>query len=150
MPAWPDIVITRTDSPEVLLAVEVKSGVAGAQSAERQIKAYMLHQSCPIGMVVTPDDTLFFRNRYTGYDSDAIQQIGECRTSELLDAMPDTATMSESYLVQRVDQWLESLRGGSRRSWPGSTREAMESYILPAVASGVVRATGPRWLRTGS
>jgi hypothetical protein len=150
MPAWPDIVITRTDSPEVLLAVEVKSGLGGLHTAERQIKAYMIHQSCPIGMVVTPDDTLFFRNRYTGYEPDAIQEIGKCRTSELLGAMPDKAMMSESNLVRGVDRWLESLRGGSSRSWPGSTREAMESYVLPAVVSGLVRATGPRWRRTGS
>ena len=150
MPAWPDIVITRADSPEVLLAVEVKSEPAGAQAAESQIKAYMVHQSCPLGMIVTPTETLFFRNRYTGYGPEAIQQIGECRTSELLEAMPNKTVMTESDLVRRVDQWLESLRGGSRRSWPGSAQEAIESYVLPAVMSGVVRANGPRWRRTGS
>ena len=147
---WPDIVVTRPDSPEVLLAVQVKAWAAVAHAAEAQIKDYMVHQSCPIGMLVTPEDTRFFRNRYTGYGPEAIQQIGECRTNELLDAMPDKAPLTEPDLVRGVEEWLENLRDGSRRSWPPSAQEAIESYVLPVSMSGVVRATGPRWRRTGS
>src|SRR5579863_910983 len=110
----------------------------------------MVHQSCPLGMVVMPRDTVFFRNRYTDYGPEAIQRIGECRTSELLGAVPEKLVLTESDLVRRAEQWLESLRDGSRRSWPGSVQETIESYVLPAVVSGVVRATGPRWRRTGS
>lgn len=150
MPAWPDIVITRADSPEVVLAIEVKGLGADAEAAEAQIKDYMVHQSCPLGMVVTPRETRFLRNRYTGYGPDAVQRIGECQTNELLRGMPEKLTVTESDLVQRVDHWLEGLRGESRRSWPGSVQDAIESYLLPAVVSGVVRATGPRWRRTGS
>jgi len=43
MPLWPDIVVTRPDSPEVLLAVEAKAVVADVKSTEAQIKAYMVH-----------------------------------------------------------------------------------------------------------
>ena len=150
MPVWPDIVVTKPESPEPLLAIEVKAGSAGTRAAEPQLKKYMVHQSCPIGMLVTPEDTLFFRNRYTGYGPETIQRIGECRTNELLDAMPDKAFVTESYLVRRVEQWLESLSAGSRRSWPSSALEAIDSYVLPVVMSGVVRATGPRWRQTGS
>jgi hypothetical protein len=146
MPVWPDIVVTNPDSDEVLLAVEVKAGGAGAHLTESQIKDYMVHQSCPIGMLITPEDSLFFRNRYTGYEPETIQNIGECRTSDLLDA----GSIADPYLVRRVEQWLENLRVGSHRPWPSSVLEAMESYVLPAVMSGVIRATGPRWRRTGS
>jgi hypothetical protein len=150
MPAGLDIVVTKPDSPEILLAVEVKAGADGAQDAEAQIKDYMVHRSCPGGMLVTSEDTLFFRNLYVGYEPDTIQRIGQCRTNELLGAMPDAALVTESYLVQRVEQWLEDLPGISRRSWPPSALEAIESYVLPLVRSGNIRAAGPRWRRTGS
>lgn len=150
MPVGPDIVVTEADSPEILLAVEVKAGAVVAHDAEAQIKKYLIHRSCPGGMLVTPEDTLFFRNLYAGYEPDTIQRIGQCRTNELLVAMPDAALVTESYLVQRVEQWLEDLPGASRRSWPPSASEAIESYVLPLVTGGVVRATGPRWRRTGS
>ena len=150
MPVWPDIVVTEPDSPDILLAVQVKAGAAGARDVEAPIKDYMVHQSCPIGMLVTPEDTLFFRNPYTGYEVETIQKIGECRTNELVDTMPEKAPVTEQYLVRRVEEWLESLRDGGPRSWPPSAREAIESYVAPVAMSGVVRATGPRWRRTGS
>jgi hypothetical protein len=150
MADWPDIVVTREESPEVLLAIEVRSGDTNILVAESRIKAYMAHQSCPLGMLVTPENTVFFRNRYTGYDTDAIQQIAQCRTSELLGALPDRAVVIEQYLERRVDEWLDSLKSSRRQSWPVEAQEAMETYVLPAILSGVVRATGPRLRRTGS
>jgi hypothetical protein len=150
MAMWPDIVVTKLDSPEVLLAVEVKAGIGRLHIAESQIKDYMVHQSCPVGVVVTPEDTLFFRNPYTGYEADTIQRIGECRTNELLGEMPDKTLNTEAYLVLRVEQWLENLPTSGRRSWPPFAAEAIESFVLPAVNGGIIRATGPRWRRTGS
>jgi hypothetical protein len=150
MPVWPDIVVTKPDSPEVLLAVEVKAGAGGALVAETQIRDYLVHQSCPIGMLITPEGTVFFRNPYTGYEPDTIQKIGECRTDELLGGMHDRVVNVEPYLVLQVEQWLEKLPTSGRRSWPPSVAEAIESFVLPAVTGGIIRATGPRWRRTGS
>jgi hypothetical protein len=150
MPVWPDIVVTKPDSPEVVLAVEVNAGAGDMLLGEAQIKDYMAHQSCPVGMLVTPEDALFFRNPYTGYEADTIQRIGACRTSELLGEMPDKTLNTEEYLVLRVERWLEALPTGGRRSWPPSAAEAIESFVLPAVNGGIIRATGPRWRRTGS
>ena len=150
MPVWPDIVVTKPDSPEVLLAIEVKAGAGDVLAAEAQIKDYMVHQSCPVGMLVTPEDTIFFRNPYTGYEADTIQEIGECRTNELMGEMPDKTANAESYLVLCVERWLEDLPTASRQSWPPSASEAIESFVLPAVTGGIIRAAGPRWRRTGS
>jgi hypothetical protein len=99
MPVWPDIVVTNPDSDEVFLAVQVKAGGAGAHLAEWQIKDYMVHQSCPIGMLVTPEDSLFFSESLHGYEPETIQNIGECRTSDLLDA----GSLADPYLVRRVE-----------------------------------------------
>jgi hypothetical protein len=147
MSVWPDIVVTKPDSPEVLFAVEVKAGAAASEAAEQQIKDYMVRQSCPIGMLVTAGCALFFRNPFTGYERETIHKIGECRTSELVDAK---TWRTEQDLVRRVEEWLEALHAGDHRLWPTSAREAIESWVLPVVMSGVIRATGPRWRRTGS
>jgi hypothetical protein len=150
MAGWPDIVVMKSDSPEVLLAVEVKAGAIRSRDAEEELKAYMVRQSCPIGMLVTPEGTSFFRNRYTSYDPEAVQKIAECQTAELLDGIPDKASVTEEYLESRLERWLEDLREGGSRSSPPGVEEAIESLVLPALLSGVVRATGPRWRRTGS
>lgn len=143
---WPDIVVTRPDSSEILLAV----GIASVPVAEAALKTYMVRQSCSAGMLVTPQETLFFRNRFTGYEPETIQKIGECQTSELLDIAPQEALSAGPHLERLVEQWLESMQVGSRRSWPPSAAEAIESSVLPAVIGGVIGATGPRWRRTGS
>jgi hypothetical protein len=150
MGSGPDIVVTRPDSPEVLLAVEVKSGVADIGSWEAQLKAYMVHTSCPVGMLVTPEQTRIYRNRYTDYEPQSVAMIGACATSELLGSIPPASSLTDSYLERRVEDWLESLRGDADRAWPSSVREAIESSILPEVIGGDVRAAGPRWRRTGS
>jgi hypothetical protein len=143
-----DIVVTRPDSPEVLLVVEVKGNVADQKSTEASLKSYMVHMSCPVGMLVTPEQVRFYRNRYTDYAPQTIEMIGECPTRELLGTLPRRA-MTESDLEGPVEEWLESLRLGGELSWPSAVREAIESSVLPVVSGGVVRAGGPRWRRAG-
>ncbi len=151
MDLWPDIVVESPESPpQALLAVEVKAGATAAGIAETQLKSYMVRQSCPVGVLVTAEKTVFLRNRYTGVDGETVQEIGECRTRELLGIPPDHSALAESYLLQRVEQWLEGIQLGSRKSWPAGAQEAIESFVVPSVIGGVVRAAGPRWSRTGS
>lgn len=150
MPLWPDIVVTRPDSPEVLLAVETKVAAADVKSAEAQLKAYMVHMSCPVGMLVTWEQTRFYRNRYTDYEPQTVEMIGVCATSELFGPIPAKSSFADSYLERLAEEWLESLRVDSRRTWPSSVREAIEASVLPVVIGGIVRASGPRWRRTGS
>jgi hypothetical protein len=142
----PDIVVTRPDSPEVLLVAEVRRSVADQKSSEAALKSYMVHMSCPVGMLVTPEQVRFYRNRYTDYAPQTIEMIGECPTGELLGRLPQRA-MTESDLEGPVEEWLESLRLGGDLSWPSAVREAIESSVLPAVSVGLVRAGGPRWRR---
>jgi hypothetical protein len=141
-------VVTRPDSPEVLLVVEVKGNVADRKSAEAALKSYMVHVSCPVGMLVTPEQVRFYRNRYTGYTPQTIEMIGECATGELL-GTPTRGAAIESDLERTVEEWLESSRAGGDGSWPLAVREAIESSVLPAVSGGIVRAGGPRWRRAG-
>jgi hypothetical protein len=149
MTLWPDIVVTRPDSPEILLVVEVK-GTADKKRSEGALKSYMVHVSCPVGMLVTPEQVRFYRNRYTDYGPQAVELIAECPTSELLGTVPQKALAeSELELERSVEERLERLQAGSDQSWPSAVREAIESSVLPAVSGGIVRAGGPRWRRAG-
>jgi len=144
----PDIVVTRSDSPEVLLVVEVCGRTVDTKSIEAALRGYMVHISCPVGMLVTPERVRFFRNRYTDYSPQTVVLIGECPAVELLGPIPQGAA-TESDLEYRVEEWLESLRLGGDRTWPPAVREAIESSVLPVVSGGIVRAAGPRWRRAG-
>jgi hypothetical protein len=148
MPLQPDIVVTSPDSPKVLLVVQVRDHVADEKSTEAALKSYMVHMSCPAGMLVTREQVSFYRNRYTGYTPQTIETIGECPTGELLGTLPRGAA-AEWDLERPVEEWLESLRAGGGRPWPSAVREAIESSVLPAVSGGMVRAGGPRWRRAG-
>jgi hypothetical protein len=110
----------------------------------------MVRMSCPVGMLVTSEETRFYRNRYTDYQPQTIEMIGACETSDLLAPMPPKSSLSDLQLVRLVEQWLEELRMDKRQLWPASVREAIESTVLPVVIGGMVRAAGPRWRRTGS
>ena len=128
--------------------VEVKGNVADQKSTEAALKSYMVHMSCPVGMLVTREQARFYRNRYTDYAPQTIEMIGECPTSELLGTLP-RGTVTELDLERRVEEWLESLRVGGDLSWPSAVREAIESSVLPVVSGAIVRAGGPRWRRAG-
>ena len=148
MPLRPDIVVTRPDSPEILLVVEVRRNTAEQKSSEAALKTYMVRMSCSVGMLVTSEQVRFYRNGYTDYAPQTIEIIGECPTWELLGTTPQE-TWTESDLEREVEEWLESLRTGGEGRWPSAVREAVESSVLPAVSGGTVRAGGPRWRRAG-
>jgi len=140
----PDIVVTRPDSPEVLLVVEVKGNVADQISAETALKSYMVHMSCPVGMLVTPMQVRFYRNRYTDYAPQTIEMTGECPTDELLGTLR-RGVVTESDLERPVEEWLESLRvGGDRiQRSPGRQRWHCTSGWSP-LAPRRLAADAPR------
>lgn len=142
----PSIVVTTPDSPEILLVV----GIEHLEHAtdDTALKSYMIHMSCPVGILVTPQMVRIYRNRYTGYVPQSVEMIGECQTSELLGESPQ-GLFAEAAWASRIQEWLESLAAGSYRLWPSGVQEAIESSVAPLVAGGVVRAGGPRWRPAG-
>jgi hypothetical protein len=145
-----DIVVTTPDSPDVLLVVEVTVNTEALMDIESQLKTYMAHTSCPAGMLVTRETERFYRNRYTHHDHETVERLGECPTVELLGGLQTRLPIAESYLEERVEQWLDSLRQSGNQTWPSTVQEAIEACLLPAVLGGVIRAGGPRWRKTGS
>src|SRR5260370_37889864 len=142
MPLSPDIVVTKPDLPEILLAVEGKGGAADIQNAEVQLKAYMVYMDCPVGMLVTFEETRFYRNRYTGNEPQTVEGTGVCATSELLGPLPARSSLAELYLERLVIEWLGGLWGlGGRGSWPAPCRGAVGSRGLSGGFQWVVRAS---------
>ena len=146
MALQPSIVVTGPDSPKVLLVVNVQGSAADLTGAETDLKVYMARMDCPAGMLVTPEQTRFYRNNYTDYTPQTVELIGECPTIDLLGAPEKVA---ETYLEWFVQEWLEDLSGGARRPWPSTVREAIEFSVVPMVIGSRVSAGGPRWRRTG-
>jgi hypothetical protein len=81
---------------------------------------------------------------------ESIEMVGECTTHELFGPILGRGPVQEPHLFLVVQQWLENLRAGDVESWPESAREAIWANVLPSVLAGIVRAGGPRWLKTGS
>jgi hypothetical protein len=106
----------------------------------------MARMNCPVGMLVTPEQARIYINRFTDYTPQSVELIGEYPTIDLLGAPEKVA---EPYLEWFVQEWLEDLSSGARRSWPSTVREAIEFSVLPMVTGSHVRAGGPRWRRTG-
>ena len=150
MASYPDILVTSPDSPQILMAVEARLDRKALEGAIQQLRHYMAKMSCPVGLLVLPDALYIFRNRYTGIEENAIEQIGHYQMSEAFQRFARASTehgvkakgrLFESY----VQQWLEHLpTSDDVERFAPELKDALETHVLPALESGVVRAAGPR------
>lgn len=72
----PDIVVTAADSPRMLLIVETKLASRDRAQEESQLKSYMLHMRCPIGLFITPDEIVLYRDTYTTHSEQSVKRVG--------------------------------------------------------------------------
>jgi hypothetical protein len=142
MPFNPDIVVTESDSSQVLLIVEAKATSSPAQS-ESQLKRYMWEMSCPVGLLASPRIIYLYRNRFTGYSDDSIQKLGEFPSPGGWSVFEKGK--SGGQFEARVQSWLEKLgRNGKDPETPSETEEALSEYVLPSLLNGRIHAAGPR------
>ena len=88
MASIPDIIVTSTDSPRVLIAVAALQHNTAMESAAHRLRHYMAKMSCPVGLLVLPEELYIYRNRYTGADEKAIDETSrkaETNSSEYRD-----------------------------------------------------------------
>jgi hypothetical protein len=150
MASYPDILVTSPDSPQILMAVEARLDRKALEAAIKQLRHYMAKMSCPVGLLVLPDELFIYRNRYTGIEENAIEQIGHYQMG---DAFQRFARVSAQHGVKAkgllfesyVQQWLQYLPQSDdiQRLTP-ELKDALEVHVLPALESGIVRAAGPR------
>ena len=151
MPFSPDIIVTGEDTPRILLAAETKLS-SMRQNDESQLKTYMLHMKCPIGLFVTPDVIEIFRDTYTEHSENSVKRVGSFRSPNSWDIfrVPHHGSREPQLglrFEEAVKSWLEQLATSPSaylKEFPKETREALADYVVPAVTQGVVRSTGPR------
>lgn len=140
MPFAPDIIITTPEG--VALVAEAKLSLPDLQLTEDNLKRYMVGMQCPIGLLVTPERMWVHRDTYTVRSPQSVERVGEFNAANLWQQPPPTEGWAFEAFVQ---QWLEHLVEQSTAQLPETLREALREYVLPAVASGDVRAAHPRY-----
>jgi len=144
VPAQADIIVSSPDSTEVKLLVEAKLGNPKFPESESQLKRFMLQLGCPLGLLISPQRLWIYVDRLTSYSEDSIERVGEFSTNELID-LRGAASADEVSFENAIQNWLENLsRSTLSRVKDPKLREIVSHYLLPAVETGVVRATGPR------
>jgi len=154
MASYPDILVTSSDSPQILMAVEARLDHKALENAMHQLRHYMVKMNCPVGLLVLPDELYIYRNRYTGTDERAIEQVGQYHVGEAFRRFARVSTEHSSQTKGRqfesyIQHWLEHLpKSDEMERLPANLKDALETHVVPALESGVVRAAGPREQRS--
>jgi hypothetical protein len=147
MPAQADIIVSSPDSTEVKLVVEAKLQISDLRESEHQLKSFMLQRRSPLGLLVSPQRLWIYLDRFTSYSEDSIERLGEFDVNGLI-KFQTPATGSEVAFENAVQAWLEDdLYESVSRGQVQNPKllEIVSHYLLPAVETGIVRATGPRY-----
>ncbi len=142
----PDIIVTGPEASDIALVVEVKTSVPDLESSERQLKTYMSAMRSPVGLIVTPQRLWLYRDRYLGTSLDSIVRVAEFDVDNVLNFEHSGISRKDALEFERLVQaWLESLgTEAGLRELPTELRRAVQSYIVPAISQGAVRAGHPR------
>jgi hypothetical protein len=152
----PDLVVTAEGSSRLLLIVEAKLRPRDRSQEESQLKDYMLHMRCPIGLFVTPDEIVLYRDTYTAHSEESVRRVGSYPAPKkwmrfkVVNQGTEGPSVANIDLAQRFEEdvkfWLEQLRssGSAENPLPDEAKDALEDYVIPALSQGVVRAGGPR------
>jgi hypothetical protein len=145
MPAQADIIVSSPDSTEVKLVVEAKLRTSDLQSAEHQLKNFMLQMRCPLGLLVSPQRLWVYLDRFTSDSEDSIERLGDFDITGLV-KFHSTDAGNGAAFENAVQAWLENLSASVMRRQSNDPKllEIINHYILPAVETGVIRAAGPR------
>jgi hypothetical protein len=142
----PDIVVTGPDSSRVLIAVEARTNEREFRSLAEDIRTYLLRMSCPLGLLVFPDKLWLYRNTYSGADESSIEELGPYRMPPaVLRFRGIDCAIEPRQFEASVQHWLQEL--ADRQEFLHVSPElqaALEAYVLPSLASGEIRAAGPR------
>jgi hypothetical protein len=136
----PDIIVTVPDTPFMELVIEAKTHLADLHEAETDLKQYMLGMRCPLGILVTPDHLWLYRDFYTK-TPDSVRRIGDYDLTKVWREPPPTRPNQFEAFVQH---WLEDLAKAPPSALPRELDDTLRDHLIPALASGVIRAAHPR------
>ncbi|HLL52775.1 MAG TPA: hypothetical protein VK447_04455 [Myxococcaceae bacterium] len=140
----PDIVVTSADGSGVSLVAEVKLALPNRSKTELQLKQYMAGMRCPVGVLATPDRLWIYNDTYSDKGLDSIESVGEFPYTWSRGGV-DSPSRDPAMFEQEFQSWLERLSEEPERvSLPAQLRDAVETYVVPMLARGQVRAGRPR------
>ena len=142
----PDIVVTGPEGTEIALVVEAKTKLYDFDATERQLKEYMVGMRCPVGLLVTPERLWVYRDQYISASDDSITKVGEFDLTNVLKFDEAGVRRKDLAFEVLVQSWLEGLstESGLRQLAP-ELRAAAQTYIVPAISQGGIRAGHPRY-----
>jgi hypothetical protein len=146
MPFEPDIIVTGPDGSDIVLVVEAKTHLFALEETERKLKEFMAAVNSPIGMLVSPERLLLYRDQYLSTPEESIRRVGDFDVRAILQFEPTGNQQRDPFAFERhVQTWLEGLSSEPGvRELPPDLRRAVKMYIEPAVAQGEVRSGHPR------
>lgn len=142
------IIVTSPDSSEIILIVETQLAIKNLQETESQLKRYMLHVGCPVGLVVTPDKLRIYKDQYLSSSLDSVRRVAEFDISKVLNFRSQDPQIEERefLLEQRVQEWLEKLPANlDLPQYEPSLKDALRWHVLPAIFEGTIQAGGLRY-----
>jgi hypothetical protein len=146
VPFVPDILVTSSETPGVLVAVEARTNEAEFRRIADEIRQYLFRMSSPVGLIVFPDRLWVFHNKYSGTDDSTIEQLGPYELSRNVWKNAGVAPNTRPELFEAsVQVWLEHLAAThDLKDIAPDLGAVLERHVFPALSLGVVRAAGPR------
>ena len=108
---------------------------------EEQLRHYMFGMQCPTGILITPQRMWVYRDLYSSPPN--VERLGDFDMSSVWQRRPPA---DEALFEAFVQQWLERVAQQPMKDLPHDVAQALREYIVPAVASGDVRAAHPRYV----
>jgi hypothetical protein len=138
----PDVIVRGTDRPLLRLAVGIKTEKEDLDETARQLRQYMSGEACPLGLLVTPEETHVYQETYSD-GPDSIRELAVVETPVLINARGVIDNGPE--LERAVRRWLETMaRQPGVPLHRGGEAARVEDYLLPAMVDAEVTVVGFR------
>ena len=135
----PDILITTPDGR--VMVIEAKVTMNDLPRTEEAHKRYMVAMQYPFGLLITPEKGWVYRDFYSSLSAASVKQVEEFDSTPMWRQNPPREPLEFEAFVQR---WIEELGDFPTQSLPPQFKDIVQSYVLPAIAAGEVKAAHPR------
>jgi hypothetical protein len=135
----PDILIATPDGR--VMVIEAKVRINDLPGTEEALKGYMVAMQYPFGLLITPEKGWVYRDSYSSNSPASVTQVEEFDSTRMWRQHPPREGQEFESFVQ---QWIEDLADFPPASLPPQLKSIVQSYVLPAIANGEVRAAHPR------
>jgi hypothetical protein len=135
----PDILINAPHGR--VMVIEAKVALPDLLRTEEALKRYMVGMQYPFGMLITPEKGWVYRDFYSNFSAASVKKVEEFDSTRIWRQNPPSQGLEFEAFVQ---QWIEDLAHFPVDSLPPQLKDIVQGYVLPAIASGEVRAAHPR------